>query len=325
MRSRTARPARCILLAAAALACGIARGQAAWPAQPIHLVVPFTPGSSSDATARAIAQKIAGPLGQPVLVENRPGANGAIGMQVVARSRADGYTLVVGTGSSTVVPPLITKTLPYDLFRDFVPVTTMANTPLLLTVSAESPYRSLADLVAAARKAPGSMTYGNSAGLYRIAMEAVNFDTGMDLMGVPFKGPAQAASELLAGRLTVNPDALGSIGPMLQAGRVRALAMLGSQRVSALPEVPTMQELGYKDFAFNGWLGILAPTGTPQAVIDRLHKEVAEAVKAPDILALYGRLGMEPTALGPQAYGAEMRKDLARYGAVAQRAGIEKE
>lgn len=314
-----------ILMLAAAFACSGAQADATYPNRPIQLVVPFTPGSSSDVTARAIAQKISGPLGQPVVVDNKPGANGGIGMQAVARSKADGYTLVVGTGSSTVVPSIISKNVPFDLFKDFTPVATMANTPLLLTVIYDAPFQNVAELVAAAKKAPRTMTYGNSAGLYRIAMEAVNYHAGIDLLGVPFKGPAQAATELLAGRLTVNPDALGAAGPMLQAKRMRALAVLGSSRTPALPDVPTMQELGYKDFAFNGWLGILAPSGTPQPVIQRLHKEIAEAVKSPDIQALYTRLGMDPTVLTPQAYGEEMKKDIARYGTVAQQAGIEKE
>lgn len=310
---------------AAALTCAGVHAQAPYPSQPIRLIAPFTPGSSSDVTARAIAQKISGPLGQPVVVENKPGANGGIAMQTVARSKADGYTLVVGTVSTTVVPFIISKSVPFELFKEFTPVATMANTPLLLTVAQDSPIGSVADLVAAAKKAPGTLTYGSSAGLYRIAMEAVNHHAGIDLLGVPFKGAAQATTELLAGRLTVNPDALGAAGPMLQARRMRALAVLGSKRTPSLPEVPTMQELGYKGFAFNGWLGILAPAGTPQAVVERLHKEIAEAVKSPEIQALYARLGMEGTVLSPQAYGDEMKKDMAKYSAVAHQAGIEKE
>lgn len=313
------------LFLATALVCAGAQAQAPYPNQPIRLIAPFTPGSSSDVTARAIAQQISGALGQPVVVENKPGANGGIGMQTVARSKPDGYTLAVATVSTTVVPPLISKLVPFDLFKDFVPVATMANTPLLLTVANDSPYRSVQDLVAASKKAPGTLTYGNSAGLYRIAMEAMNHAAGIDLLGIPFRGSAQAATELLGGRLTVNPDALGAAAPMLQAKRIRALAMLGSNRTPSLPDVPTMQELGYKDFAFDGWLGILAPAGTPQPIIDRLHKEIATAVKSPDVQALYTSLGMEGTVLSPQAYGEAMKKDAAKYGAVAQRAGIEKE
>lgn len=314
-----------LFVLAAALACAGAHAQAPYPNQAIRLIAPFTPGSSSDVTARAIAQQISGPLGQPVVVENKPGANGGIGMQTVARSKADGYTFAVATVSTTVVPSIISRNVPFDLFKDFVPVATMANTPLLLTVAQDSPIHSVPDLVAAAKKAPNTLSYGNSAGLYRIAMEALNHDAGIDLLGIPFKGAAQAATELLGGRITVNPDALGAAAPMLQAKRMRALAMLGSNRTPSLPDVPTMQELGYKGFAFNGWLGILAPAGTPQAVIDRLHKEIAAAVKTPEIQALYARLGMEGTVLSPQAYGEAMKKDMAKYNAVAQQAGIEKE
>jgi tripartite-type tricarboxylate transporter receptor subunit TctC len=156
-------------------------------------------------------------------------------------------------------------------------------------------------------------------------MEAFNHQAGVDLLGIPFKGPAQAATELLGGRLSVNPDALGAAGPMLQAKRMRALAVMGSQRTPALPDVPTMQELGFKNFAFNGWLGILAPAGTPAPIVERLHKEIAAAVQSPDIQALYSRLGMEPTVLSPQAYAREMKSDFARYSDVAKQAGIEKE
>lgn len=312
-------------LLAAACACVGAQAQAPFPSQPIRLIAPFAPGSSSDVTARAIAQRISGPLGQQVLVENRPGANGGIAMQTVARSKPDGYTLVVGTVSSTVVPFIISRSVPFELFKEFTPVATMANTPLLLTVAHDSPLNSVADLVAAAKKAPGTLTYGNSAGLYRIAMEAVNHQAGIDLLGIPFKGSAQAATEMLAGRLTVNPDALGAAGPLLQAKRMRALAVLGSTRTPSLPDVPTLQELGYKGFAFNGWLGLLAPAGTPQAIVDRLHKEIAEAAKSPEMQALYARLGMEGTVLSPQAYAEEMKKDMAKYSSVAQQARIEKE
>jgi tripartite-type tricarboxylate transporter receptor subunit TctC len=156
-------------------------------------------------------------------------------------------------------------------------------------------------------------------------MEALNHQADIDLLGIPFKGPAQAATELLAGRLTVNPDALGAAGPMLQAKRMRALAVLGTNRTASLPEVPTMIELGYKGFEFNGWLGVLAPAGTPKPIIDRLNKEIAAAVKSADVQALYARLGLEPIVLSSQAYSDEMKKDFAKYESVAKKAGIEKE
>ena len=309
------------------LYCAIAlaaQAQTTWPSQPIKLVVPFTPGSTSDVTARAVAQKISGPLGQPVVVENRPGAAGGIGMQAVARSKPDGYTLVVGSVSSTVVPSIVMKAPMFQLTRDFTPVGTIANTPLVLTVEQGSPITSVSDLVAAAKKAPGTLTYGNSAGLYQIALEALNQRTGIDLLGIPFKGPADASTELLGGRLTVNPDSLGAAGNMLQTGRMRALAVLAAQRTPSLPTVPTMVELGYKDFVFNGWIGLLAPAGTPQPIVQRLHREIAKAVESEDLRMLYRNLGLEAVVLTPDAYASEMKRDLAQYERIAREARIEK-
>lgn len=305
-------------------AATVAQAQTAWPSQPIKLIVPFTAGSTSDVTARAVAQKISGPLGQPVVVENRPGAAGGIGMQAVARSKADGYTLVVGSVSSTVVPSIVMKAPMFQLTRDFTPVGTIANTPLVLTVVQGSSITSVADLVAAAKKAPGTLTYGNSAGLYQIALEALNQRAGIDLLGIPFKGPADAATELLGGRLTVNPDSLGAAGNMLQAGRMQALAVLAAQRTPSLPSVPTMVELGYKDFVFNGWIGLLAPAGTPQPIVQRLHHEIAKAIESEEVRTLYRNLGLEAVALTPQAYASEMARDLAQYERIAREARIEK-
>jgi tripartite-type tricarboxylate transporter receptor subunit TctC len=303
----------------------LVQAQSSYPSQAIKLVVPFTAGSTSDVTARIVAQKISGPLGQPVVVENRPGAGGGIGMQAVAKSKPDGYTLVVGSVSSTVVPLILSKNQMFNLFKEFVPVSTIANTPLVLTVVQESPINSVAELVAAAKKAPKTLTYGNSAGLYRLAMEALNQQAGIDLLDIPFKGPSDAATELLGGRLSVNPDSLGSAGKMLQAGRMRALAVLGSKRTEALPKVPTMAELGYKDFEFNGWIGILAPTGTPQAIVQRLHQEIAKAIDSEEIRTLFRNQGVDAVALSPHAYREAMAKDLVKYERIANAAQIEKQ
>lgn len=303
--------------------CSWVQAQAPYPSQVIKLVVPFTPGSTSDVTARAIAQRISGPLGQQVIVDNRPGANGAIGMQTVARAKPDGYTLIVGSVSTTVVPAILTKNVQFDLFKDFVPVGTIANTPLVLTVTNNSPFKSVADVVAAAKKAPGTLNYGNSAGLYQLAMEAFNQQAGIDLLGIPFKGPADATTELLGGRLNVNPDALGSAGRLLASGTTRALAVLGGKRTQSLPDVPTMQELGYKDFDFNGWIGILAPAGTPQPIVQRLQQEIAKAVQSEEVRKVYAGLGMDAIALSPEAYRDTMMRDFAAYKRVARAAKIE--
>lgn len=303
----------------------VAQAQADFPNKPITLVVPFTAGSTSDISARLVAQKISAPLGQNVIVENRPGANGQIGMQLVARARPDGYTLVVGSMSSTVVPQVIQKSVPFDLLKDFAPVSIFAGTPQVLLVAADAPFKTVPELIAAAKKAPGTMTYGNSAGLYRIAMEALNLQAGIDLAAIAYKGPAEAANDLVGGRLTVSPDSLGSATRLLQAGRTRALAVLSRQRSAALPQVPTMQELGFKDFEFYGWIGVLAPAGTPPAVLQRLHDEIAKAVASDDVQKQFHSAALEPVAMGPQEYSDLLTRETAKYLRIGRDAHIEKE
>jgi tripartite-type tricarboxylate transporter receptor subunit TctC len=312
-------------LAAALLLPMAVQAQATFPTRPITLVVPFTPGSTSDISARLVAQKIAGPLGQPVVVENRPGANGQLGMQAVARAAPDGHTLVVGSVSATIVPTVIQKSVPFDILKDFAPVSVIAGTTLVLLAAKEAPYNTVAELVAAAKKAPGTMSYANSAGLYRVAMEALNLQAGIDLAPIAYKGPAEAANDLIGGRLSVAPDSLGSATRLIQAGRTKALAVLSGRRSPALPEVPTMQELGYKDFDFNGWISILAPAGTPPAVLQRLHEEIAKAVAADDVRQQYLNVALDPVTMGPKEYRELLEREIAKYQRIARDARIEKQ
>ena len=315
------------LLAAAvpALCAPGAQAQAPFPTKPITLVVPFTPGSTSDISARLVAQKIAGPLGQPVLVENRPGANGQLGMQAVARAAPDGHTLVVGSVSATIVPTVIQKSVPFDILKDFAPVSVIAGTTLVLLAAKDAPYDSVTQLVAAAKKAPGTMTYANSAGLYRVAMEALNLQAGIDLVPIAYKGPSEAANDLIGGRLSVAPDSLGSATRMIQTGRTKALAVLSGRRSPALPDVPTMQELGYKDFDFNGWISILAPAGTPQPVLQRLHEEIAKAVASDDVQRQYHAVALDPVTMGPAEYRELLEREMTKYQRIGRDARIEKQ
>lgn len=302
-----------------------AQAQSVFPNRPIILIVPFTAGSTSDISARLVAQKIAGPLGQPVLVENRPGANGQLSMQAVARAAPDGHTLVVGSVSATVVPTVIQKSVPFDILKDFAPVSIIAGTTLVLLASKDAPYQSVAELVAAAKKAPGTMNYANSAGLYRVAMEALNLQAGIDLNPIAYKGPPEAANDLIGGRLSVAPDSLGSATRLIQAGRTKALAVLSGKRSPALPDVPTMQELGYKDFDFNGWISILAPAGTPPAVLQRLHEEIAKAVASDDVRQQYIKVALDPVTMGPKEYRELLEREIAKYQRIGREARIEKQ
>ncbi|HMN84025.1 MAG TPA: tripartite tricarboxylate transporter substrate binding protein [Burkholderiaceae bacterium] len=331
MRDRWRLPARTLsahglacMLAAMAMAVPAA-AQETWPARPIKFVVPSPPGSTTDLTARAIGQRISGPLGQPVVIENRPGAAGQIGMQQVARSPADGYTYVVVSASTTVVPPAVTKTLPYVVTRDFAPVSLIASTRLMMVVAKESPWNSVADVVAAAKAAPGKITYGDSASLYLLSMERFKQLAGIDLVGVKYKGPADAANDLIGGRLGVTPDSLGSVSGHLQSGRVKPLAVFSAERLPGLPQVPTMIELGYQDFEFDGWIGLLAPAGTPPAIVRRLADEIATAIRSDEIRQQYAGWMLDPVSMAPDRFTAMIARETERFEAIARRAGIEKQ
>lgn len=311
--------------AAASLLAPHAWSQSTWPSQPIRMIVPFTPGSTSDLAARAMAQKIQGPLGQPVLVENRPGANGGIGMQAVAKAKPDGYTFVVGSISSTAVPAVIMKTPPFDLARDFTPVSVIAGTTLVLVAPKESPFDSLDALVAAAKKTPGTLNYANSAGLFQLAMESLKLQAGIDLTSITYKGPSEATIDLLGGRLAVQPDSLGSATRLIQAGRTKPLVVLSGTRTPLLPNVPTMQELGYKDFDFNGWIGVLAPAGTPQGIVERLHQEFAKAIASEDIRKVYASAAIDPVVMSPAKYRELLSHETAKYQRIVEQAHMEKQ
>lgn len=304
--------------------CTMASAEPGFPSRPIRIIVPFTAGSTSDITARAVASRISPRFGQPVIIENRPGANGLIGMQAAARSDPDGYTLVLSSASSTMVPPAVLKSPPFDPRKDFAPVSLIAATPLLLVTRKDSQVNSVRDLVAQARNTPGTVTYANSAGLYQLAMESLNQQAGTDIAAITYKGPAEAQTDLIGGRISVAPDSLGPSMPLIRSGRIKPLAVLGAKRSALLPETPTMQELGYKDFDFTGWLGLLAPAGTPRAIVERLNAEVVQAVQTDDLQRQFALLGIEAMSSTPAAYTNLIARDTERYMQIAKRARIEK-
>jgi tripartite-type tricarboxylate transporter receptor subunit TctC len=314
-----------LALATIVFAHSSAIAQEAWPARPIRFVVPSTPGSTSDLTARAVGQQLTKLLGQPVVIENRPGAAGQIGMASVAQSKPDGYSFVVVSASTTVVPPAVTKSLPYNVLNDFVPVSVIANTRLLLAVAKDSPFQSIADLVTKAKTAPGKYTFGQSATLYQLSMERFKQLAGIDLTPVPYKGPADAMNDVLAGQISMTPDSLGSVSEMVRSGRVRALSVFSETRVPTLPDVPTMLELDYKDFVFDGWIGLLAPTGVPSAVTERLSQAIGSALATSEIQQLYGHLSLDRISTMPSEFAAMLAKETARYEEIARKSGIPKQ
>jgi tripartite-type tricarboxylate transporter receptor subunit TctC len=256
---------------------------AAYPEKSIRLVVPFATGGTSEIIARSVAASLTNSLGQSVYVDNKPGGAGNIAMEEIKRANPDGYTLMLGhVGTLAVNPALFGKKLPYDPNKDFAPVTLVAKVPNLIAVSEKSPYKTLADLVADAKKNPGKINYGSagngSAG--HLAMEYFSSEAGIDLVHVPYKGSGPMLTDLIGGQIQATFNGLPSLMGQIKGGALRPLAVGSADRSKVVPNVPTLSELGYKGFETSQWYGIIVPAGTPQPIIDRLQKEIAKALQS---------------------------------------------
>lgn len=301
---------------------GAAHSQGDYPNRTIRIVVPVSAGSTGDVTTRILAGKLTTQMGQPVVVENRPGASGTIGMRMVAQAKPDGYTLVVASSSLAVVAPAVLKSPPYDTLKDFEPVGLISYVPMLLVVSKASPINNVQDLIAYAKREPSS--YGNVAPTFQLIMELLKRRAKIDLLAVNYKGPTEATTDLVGGRITVVPDSLGSATPHMQAGRTKAIAVLSPQRLPSLPGVPTMAESGLKDFEFVGWNAVLAPAGTPEAVVHRLNAEMTKALASEEVRKQFAMFGMEPASLSAKQFADKLAHDTVRFADIAKDTGIEK-
>jgi tripartite-type tricarboxylate transporter receptor subunit TctC len=294
-----------------------------WPSKPIRIVQPFAAGGGGDIVSRLLAEKLQAGLGQPVVVENRPGAGGNIGAQQVARQSADGYTLMTTSGAFAISPSLF-KTLGYDPVKDFVPVTKIAIAPLLVLVRADSPLRSMADLIAMAKKDPKSVSYasfGIGSPAHMIG-ESINRQAGISMAHVPYSA-GNAATDLLGGQVTVAIlDALSQT-PQVKAGKLRALALNGSHRLPALPDVPTLTESGIP-FDLVGWHGLFAPAGTPREIVERLNRMVNQIIAQPEMKTRLFELAMFPVQppTTPEQWGTLFRQDVQAWGDLVRSAGI---
>lgn len=316
--------ARLTLVLAATLAAPLA-GAADYPSQPIRLIVPYVAGGAADITARVVAARMAKTLKGTIVVENKPGANGMIGTDFVAKAAPDGYTLLLDASGPLVVNPSLYKKTPYDPLKDFAPISQITSYQYALVVPQQSPAHSIDDLLAAARKKPGAVTYG-SAGLGaggHLAGELLALRTGTQLTHVPYKGNAQALTDVLGGQLSFTFDTTVTATPHIHSGKLRAYAVTGPRRASSLPDLPTMQELGYKDFVITQFQGLLAPAGTDPRIIATLHDAVIQAVKDPEVvrkLATEG--GNEIIAGTPEEFTRQLRDDLQRYRQLISEAHI---
>jgi tripartite-type tricarboxylate transporter receptor subunit TctC len=307
---------RILISAVLALSAGLALAQG-YPNKPIKIVVPFTPGSATDIMARIVGEKLSAAWGQPVVVENRPGAGGTVGSAIVARSEPDGYTLlVVSTGH--VVNPVLYPGLSYDTVNDFAGITPLASLPNVLVVPANSPLRNVTDLIAAAKANPGKLNYASAGTGSATHVNAEKFRsvTGINAAHIPFKGTPETITETIAGRVDFMFTPVLSSVPTIRDNRMRALAVSTAQRSSALPEVPTVAEAGVPGFVFDFWIGLLAPAKTPREVINRLNQEVGKALALPDVKERMAKLGGESMPMTPERFDAFIREEHATLSVI---------
>jgi len=294
-----------------------------YPVKPIKLFVSTGPGAPPDVMARLLADKLAGSLGQPVVVENRPGASGTIGMNAVAKAPPDGYTLGIFSMGYTTAPSLIAK-MPYDTERDLTPVTMLARDSNLLVVPSSSSAKSVAELVAAAKAKPGFLKFasgGNSTPAH-LAGELFKRETGVDITHIPYKTPAGGAAAVLTGEVDLMFGATVAVASHLKSGKLRVLAASTPQRLPAYPDVPTLVELGYPNVVISNWSGIVAPAGTPKDIVERLHLEIQKVLALQEIKQRLEGLGVEASPARPEEFAALMRSELQRWNKVVRDAGI---
>ena len=311
-------------LAALALGCAATMATAqAWPVKPISLVVPFPPGGSSDVLARALTDRLTQSLGQPVIVESKPGAGATLGADYVAKAKPDGYTLLMGTVHHTVATSVYKK-LPYDFEKSFAPITTVALVPNVMVVNAKSGATDVAGLIAMAKAAPGRLSYGsngNGTVQHLIGTQLASL-AGVELLHVPYKGSAPLTTDLLGGQVDMSFDTLTPVYQHIRSGKLRALAVTTAKRSSALPEVPTLAESGLKDFDQGTWFGIVAPAGTPNDIVLRLNSEMVKIIESPEFRKRMDEVGAEPVGNTPAQMAAQIRDDTARYARLVKEARV---
>jgi tripartite-type tricarboxylate transporter receptor subunit TctC len=298
-----------------------------YPAKAVKLVVPATPGDGSDVLARVVSQQLAEGFGQPVVIENRPGAGGSIAGAAVANAPADGYTLMVGNGSSHGVTPGLYAKLPYDTVRDFAPVAMIATSPNLLVVHPSVPVNSAREFLAYAKANPGKLNVASAGNgsLSHLSVELLKSSAAIDIVNVGYKGASPALNDLVAGQVSAMIINIPSALPLIKSGRLRALAVTSAKRSPLMPELPTLAESGVPGYETVAWFAIFAPAKTPQAAISTLHAETVKALGRPEIRKQLTAMGAEAGSGSPEALGAFMRSEISKYSKIIRDAGIKVE
>lgn len=320
-------PTRRALVALLALALGPvpALAQPAYPSGPVKLVVGFAPGGGNDVLARILAERFRERMGQPFVVENRPGASGVLAIDAVKRAPPDGLTLLVGPSSGMTVNPVTLKSVTYDPLKDFTPIGVVGFFPLLVAVHPSLPISSIAELIAYAKARPGQLNYASAASSFQLATEMFAQMADLSMVHVPYRGSAPAVTAVLANQVPLTFGELSAVLPHVRAGALKALAISTAARSPNLPEVPTVAESGLPGYDMVLWSGLFAPAGTPAEIVDRLHREMREALQDPKIREQLELIAVQPSGMGPEQTTELMRKELARFGEVAAKGGIKVE
>jgi tripartite-type tricarboxylate transporter receptor subunit TctC len=313
-----------VLHAPALAQTGAKLAQAGYPDRPVRVIQPAPPGGASDVVLRAVAQKLTGALGQPVVVDNRPGAHGLIGNQIAARATPDGYTLLYGTVGTLAINSGLYKKMPYRMPEDFAPISQCVDQANLVLVSAALPAKSLRELVELAKAKPGQLSFSSagSGSATHLGPEMFRARAGIDIKHVPYKGAAAAAVALAGGEVQVLFVSPVTATPFITSGKIRALAVSTASRIPQMPDLPTIAESGYPGFSYGAWSGLLAPAGTPRPVVDRLHAQLVALLKSREVRDLIARDGANAAwSESPEAFGKFIRSEIARWSGIVEQTG----
>jgi tripartite-type tricarboxylate transporter receptor subunit TctC len=302
-----------------------AHSQGSYPSKPIRIVVGFPPGGGMDLSARVYSAKLQEALNTPIVVENRPGGTGLLAGEHVAKSAPDGYTLLVGASGQMTINPVLIAKHPYDPVRDFAPITTLAQFPMVIAVNPSFPAKTLAELIALARSRPGELNYSHGGATHQVAAEMFNQAVGIQMRNIPYKGGAPAVNAAVAGDVPIVIVDSAAANAQIRAGRLRVLAVTSAQRTPLVPDTPTVAESGVPGYDISVWAGLFAPAGTPSAIVTRLYQEATRAMNAPDTREKLKNIGMDPGGMAPEQLAATIKADIAKYGAIVKAAGIRAE
>jgi tripartite-type tricarboxylate transporter receptor subunit TctC len=295
-----------------------------YPSKPVKLVAPSTPGDAPDVIARLVADKLSTALGQQVVVENRPGAGGVVGSDYVAKAAPDGYTLIMGNAGSHGINAAVYAKLPYDIQRDFAPVSQVAVAPNVMVINPSLPASTVAEFIAYAKANPGKLSYasGGNGSSAHMSMELFKSMSGIDIQHVPYKGSSPALTDVVSGQVVAFIGNMPPTVPLIKAGKLRALAVTTKSRSALMPELPTIAEAGLPGFETDAWFGVLAPAGTPPEIVNRLSAEIAKIAKSPEIRERLVAMGAEPVGSTPEEFKAVIDRDIAKWKPLAQKVNI---